>query len=180
MHRPGGRRGDAWRDCELGRERRDGHGGTLHQRCVQAFFQQRRKRLGCWPGHDYGGAPATRIGGRGGRLGRETTLSTHCPSTGPRDPLVRVCLGTAQSMFYDHPVFDQPLNAWDVGKVLRMNVRLASEGAALAPCSLAPCAAPLPPPSSKLVCAAARHSTCSDRPLPSINRSTPGMSARST
>ena len=39
-----------------------------------------------------------------------------------------MCLGAAQAMLNAAALYNQPMDAWDVGKVTNMDVRLASEG----------------------------------------------------
>ena len=39
-----------------------------------------------------------------------------------------MCRGVAQSMFHVAALYNQPMDAWDVGKVTNTYVRLASEG----------------------------------------------------
>ena len=39
-----------------------------------------------------------------------------------------MCRGAAQNMFWSAAAYNQPMHAWDVGKVTAMNVRLTLEG----------------------------------------------------
>ena len=41
-----------------------------------------------------------------------------------------MCRGAAQYMFYGAAAYNQPMNAWDVGKVTTASVRLGLGGAA--------------------------------------------------
>ena len=51
-----------------------------------------------------------------------TAQPRHAPQTECK------CRGVAQSMFQSAALYNQPMGAWNVGKVTNMEVRLASEG----------------------------------------------------
>ena len=96
--------------------------------------------------------------GLGGAAPPPTAQPGHTPQT------ECMCRGAAQKMFYEAAAYNQPMNAWDVGKVTNTWVRLGLGGAALNPLHS-------PGTRSRLsACAVARRSICFSSRQPTISR----------
>ena len=87
---------------------------------LREAFQPASSCMGCWSGRRHGGAPPPALGVRGARHGCSCARAAW---SGLGRLSLRVRWHCAQEMFYHSHDFNQPVAAWDVGKVTTMRVR---------------------------------------------------------